>query len=128
MATITVVEGVGSHPGYPASSGGATGAALTTLDSGDSANSWSGKRGDRLFILNDAASSGDTITCTVEGQTNPYGNQSDKAVTSLDQGEFAIFDFDVLEGWTNNNGIIHLTIATSGTASPKGVVIREYQG
>lgn len=128
MATITVVEGVGSHPGSPVSSGGATGASFTSLDSGSNANSWSAKRGDILFVLNDAASSGDTISITIEGQTNPYGKQSDKTVPSLDQGEFAIFDFDNLEGWVDSGGMIYVSVTVDGTATAKGFVSRQYQG
>jgi len=79
-------------------------------------------------VLSDAASSGDTLSITIDGQTNPYGEQSDKTVTSLAQGGFAIFDFDNLEGWADSGDKVYVSITTNGTATAKGFVSRQYQG
>jgi hypothetical protein len=127
MATITVVEGVGTYPSLASVNGAANGA-WVDLDSGANANSFSAKKGDILIVYNDAASSSDTISATVEGTNNPYGVQADK-VKQVNGMEFAIFEFEVLEGWVPDGGaLVYLTVEESGTATAKASVFRPNQG
>jgi hypothetical protein len=127
MATITVVEGVGTYPSLASANGAATGA-WVDLDTGASANSFNAKKGDVLIVWNDAASTGDTISATVEGTNNPYGVQADK-VKEVNGMDFSIFEFEVLEGWVPDGGtLVYLTVEESGTATAKAAVFRPNQG